>query len=50
MFPRNPAYINRKVQIDQNSNIDAMNKQTLISYCRENGIPFNYKDKLMYNL
>ena len=46
MFPNNPAYFTSKKAKTGDQSIN----QTLLDYCREQGIAFTDTDKVMYNL
>jgi len=42
-FPTNPAYFKQ-------SKNEIINNKTLLDFCREQNIPFNETDKLLYKL
>jgi len=56
MYPNNPAYFHIKklssIEHKAKKFLDAQGKktQTLLEYCREQGIAFTDTDKVMYNL
>ena len=56
MYPNNPAYFHIKkistIESKAKEYLDSQDKKTqsLVEYCREQGIAFTDTDKVMYNL